>query len=647
MSSHPSNLDNEPNPAAQEFLKTAYSHADAIYAVPQPAAWDIQLDGSTYPRRFTKYQYLPLTHPHEVRLIKLYHASLSTAKFNGNALPQCEIFHADLRTNPVYETISYAWGPLHETETVYVNLDSCLEITRNLWSALDVFRHKSRPMVLWADQICIDQHNLAERRRQVALMQMIYSQARNTVIWLGQPDRTGALAFDFIEKVSELKVDQKTIWQIGIDIVRFSEEIVLAQQPELKAFINRERAGLRALSKLLRRPWFARMWCFQEVVVSKKLLYFCGMSGCTSTQLHKAVGLCYEEPLPPIGWSSTSESLTSRSRHLTGKSDELLELLRRTSFCLCTDPRDKIYAVLNVQSRRNPIDIPADYTRTIRDVYIDATRQIITRTRSLSIFVLRRENVKSLIPGLPSWVPDFAAVGAAFPVEHATRSSFRAAKNRPYIAHGPEIQGQLYVRGMVVDQVVGLVFESLFTSLHDDAFAIDSLYPTMLGILQGRIGGGRSRSGAKVDIAANTDLDPVAEKLIRTLTCDLGGRWDRKNQSTIDNVEIKAITTVLQPSASHLPPTNNPWLPRFRSETRRCTSRSWLSLSKHTIALGPRTARSGDLVVILNGSNLPCVVRRRENGHYFELAGQCFVDGIMYGEGVTWAEEEAEAFWLV
>ena len=636
MESQPGNPDIDPNPAAQEFLRNAYSHADAIYAVPQPAAWDIQLDGSSAPRRFVKYQYRPLAHPYEVRLIKLYHVSRSTARFNGNALPQCEIFHADLRTNPQYETISYAWGPLHETETVYINDDSCLEITRNLWTALDVFRHKTRPMVLWADQICIDQHNLRERRRQVALMQMIYSQARNTVIWLGQPDGTGDLAFDFIEKVSELKIDQKTLWQIGIDIVRSGEEVVLAQHKDLKRFINRERPGLRALSKLLRRPWFARMWCFQEVVVSKNLLYFCGISGCTSKQLHKAVGLCYEEPLPPIGWSSTSESLESRARHRQGQSEELFDLLRRTSVCLCTDPRDKIYAVLNVQNKRNPIDISADYTRTIRDVYIDTTRQIINRTRSLEIFVLRRENVRSEIPGLPTWVPDFAAVGAPFPVEHNPRSSFCASAHRPYIAHGPEILGQLYVRGKVVDRVKGIVFESSSTSLHDDAFAIDTLYPTMLEILRGQMGSVRGQ---------DLPQDSVAEKLVRTLTADLGGRWDRKQQNTVDDVEIKLIMEALQTPRASRGVVINPWLQRFRSETRRCTSRSWLSLETHTIALGPKTARMGDFVVILNGSRVPCVVR--EKGRFFELVGQCYVDGMMYGEVCTWEDEHADMFFLV
>lgn len=635
MDSQPGTQDIEPNPAAQEFLRNAYSHADSIYAVPQPRQWDINLDGQSSPRRFVKYEYWPLAHHNEVRLIRLYHASKSTVKFKGNALPQCEVFHADLRTKPQYETISYAWGPLHETETVFINNDSCLEITRNLWSALDAFRHKSEPMVLWADQICIDQHNLLERRRQVALMQIIYSQARNTVIWLGQPDAIGALAFDFIEKVSKLNIDQKTIWQIGIDIVRFSEAVILAQHQELKTFIERERRGLRALSKLLRRPWFARMWCFQEVVVSKKLLYFCGMFGCTSKQLHKAVGLCYEEPLPPIGWSSTSEALKSRERHLLGQSDELLELLRRTSYCLCTDPRDKIYAVLNVQSRRNSVDIAADYTRTIRDVYIDTTRQIINKTRSLAIFILRRENVKSDIPGLPSWVPDFAAVGAPFPVEHHARSSFCASAHRPYIAHGPEVVGQLYVRGKIVDRVTGLVFESLYTSLHDDAFAIDSLYPTMLELLRARMGD---------ETVQGSHTNSAAEKLIRTLTVDLGGRWDRKQQAMVDDVEINMIIEALQAQRSNHGGLNAS-LQLFRSETRRCTSRSGLSLQNHTIALGPKSARPGDFVVVLNGSAVPCIIRSK--GHYFELVGQCYVDGMMYGELCSWQDEHADTFFLV
>jgi hypothetical protein len=102
---------------------------------------------------------------------------------------------------------------------------------------------------------------------------------------------------------------------------------------------------------------------------------------------------------------------------------------------------------------------------------------------------------------------------------------------------------------------------------------------------------------------------------------------------------------VLQAGAHKQQP--DPWLLRMRSEAMRCTSRSWLALQTQVLALGPRVARAGDLIVVLNGSSLPCMVREKGRGGYFELVGQCYVDGVMYGEGVDWGEEESETFWLV
>lgn len=635
MNPQPLSQDGEHNPAAQEFLRNAYSHADSIYAVPQPEVWSFQIDGQTLPKTFLKYHYQPLQSSTQVRLIRLTHASKCTVKIGNNPMPECEVFLADINDRPPYETISYAWGALHDTMPIFIDQHFCLEITKNLWTAIDVFRHRSKPMILWADQVCIDQHNLQERRRQVALMQRIYSQARHTIIWLGSVDSVSARAFEFIEKVAELSIDQPTIWDIGLRIAQFGEEVVLAQNHRLRDFIVRERPGLRALSQLLKRPWFSRMWCFQEVVMSRSLLYFCGPSCCSWKDLYKAVGFCCEEPLPPIGWSSTGEALKSREEHLAGRADNMLELLRRTSYCLSTDPRDKIYAVLNVQSRHNAIEISADYTRTIKDVYVDTTTQIIHQTRSLAIFMLRRENMKSEIPGLPTFVPDFSAIGTPIPVEHHGHSSFRASAHRPYISHGPQTLGQLNTRGKVVNRVVGLVFDALHTNLNDDAFAIDRLYPTMLGILRGRMGARNQQ---------NSSIDPAAERLIRTLTADLGGTWDRKNLASVDHVQISSIIDALQLPRSHQG-VLSPWIQRFRAESRRCTSRSCLRLEKNAIALGPKSARPGDVIAIINGSTTPLIIRQK--GHYYELVGQCYVDGMMYGEMCNWVDTEADTFFLV
>lgn len=40
--------------------------------------------------------------------------------------------------------------------------------------------------MLWADAICIDQGNLDERKRQVGLMDYIYTRASTVLIWLGR-----------------------------------------------------------------------------------------------------------------------------------------------------------------------------------------------------------------------------------------------------------------------------------------------------------------------------------------------------------------------------------------------------------------------------------------------------------------------------
>ena len=47
-----------------------------------------------------------------------------------------------------------------------------------------------------------------------------------------------------------------------------------------------------------------------------------------------------------------------------------------------------------------------DYTRTVRDVYIDAARFILEAEGDLHLLSLKES--RSDVEGLPSWVPDFS-----------------------------------------------------------------------------------------------------------------------------------------------------------------------------------------------------------------------------------------------
>jgi hypothetical protein len=85
--------------------------------------------------------------------------------------------------------ISYCTGDPKEVETIIVNgltfnvfarLGHALRQARHFWKA----RHHSEELVLWADQVCINQSNTKERAHQVNFMGDIYSNAREVLISL-------------------------------------------------------------------------------------------------------------------------------------------------------------------------------------------------------------------------------------------------------------------------------------------------------------------------------------------------------------------------------------------------------------------------------------------------------------------------------
>ncbi|KAF8846684.1 hypothetical protein BDZ45DRAFT_541143, partial [Acephala macrosclerotiorum] len=58
------------------------------------------------------------------------------------------------------------------------------DITGSLLAALKAFRRTQWKM-LWVDQVCINQADMAERSSQVSLMELIYSHALRVFIYLG------------------------------------------------------------------------------------------------------------------------------------------------------------------------------------------------------------------------------------------------------------------------------------------------------------------------------------------------------------------------------------------------------------------------------------------------------------------------------
>ncbi len=90
----------------------------------------------------------------------------------------------DINDTPPFYAISYVWHSPELVVPVTCNHKK-LMITNSLGSTLEKLVPWSRGTYLWADGICINQGNIAERNHQVTLMGNIYGRASKVLAHLG------------------------------------------------------------------------------------------------------------------------------------------------------------------------------------------------------------------------------------------------------------------------------------------------------------------------------------------------------------------------------------------------------------------------------------------------------------------------------
>ena len=99
--------------------------------------------------------------------------------------------------------------------------------------------------------------------------------------------------------------------------------------------------------------------------------------------------------------------------HTQPMKHSLVSMVQQCSHRLCSDPRDAIYALLNLSL---PIDIEPDYERPVEHLYMMATKTLINCEQNLNIFSTPCALVQSEKYGclpyieLPTWVPHFESI---------------------------------------------------------------------------------------------------------------------------------------------------------------------------------------------------------------------------------------------
>jgi hypothetical protein len=325
-----------------------------------------------------RYTYQPLDSAKgEIRLFRLLPGSFSDDI-------EIDIFHARSRFReeghkrsksrkliPLYEALSYVWGSEAEPSFVTVRRSSrhspcCLSVTQNLAEALKYLRKENEDRILWVDAICINQQDLAERGVQVGRMGNIYKNATHVDVWLGpeRDDSEAAIGLIHLINVDLIPAgpEERAQWGEGaITVLPGSETArIFADPDEIYPKIV-------ALKMLCRRTWFTRLWIYQEFHLSKAAVAFVGRRTFNIQDLQKVIRFLYSRPggeyktatihrvrniLKPISWRVRPSDITWS--------------LKRS---LCSDERDRVYAILGLLSDEYRTEIVPDYSKSIQEVY--------------------------------------------------------------------------------------------------------------------------------------------------------------------------------------------------------------------------------------------------------------------------------------
>jgi hypothetical protein len=340
-----------------------------------------------------------------VRLLRLLPGHL------GDPL-RCKLLRTVLVSSAPYEALSYTWGSTAERVPIKVNNIETL-VTRNLERALQNLRHEERPRLLWIDALCINQHDPAERSRQVQEMGNIYSFAERVLVWLDCPFRYQDPIIDVVRarrtsNRSVKSVDAKS----SIDCCTFRCEY------------GPSSVAIRALTSLLALPWFTRVWVVQEasrarkdpviLIGYQKELKLSDLAAAVRASIQGSelkhsnlwtlVKIRDRTRTPPrLREDVTEDPTPERARRHLG--EDLLYLLESTRHFQSTDPRDKIFALWTLVRGTSDHRFKPDYAMSMQQVYTAVTSEIVEGLGTLDVLTRRwgRPTVN-----LPTWVPDYS-----------------------------------------------------------------------------------------------------------------------------------------------------------------------------------------------------------------------------------------------
>lgn len=571
---------------------------------------------------------------HEIRTLVIHRGDFSSPI-------SCSLSVVSLDSHPVFDALSYVWGKSFVRHRIKIN-GAPLFITTNLYTVLNRLRRAQTTLTLWIDAICINQNDIDERNQQVPLMCRIYSQALIVIIWLGDADHETEMALNFLERLARLGAN---VWQLPPD----ARERACA-----RAGINTANKEWDAFERLLERPWFNRVWVWQELALAKRTwsplikvgefsVHWIYLAGVTNY-----IPLCeWERFLSTAIWSRVNSMEKARGSLGTEEPMSMVKALSYTRYCDATDPRDKVFALYGL-AKDGPQAIEVDYRKSIRAVFTDVSKYLIENARDLVLLSM----VQDANPdhNLPSWVPDWSLffhadlLSVLDDQEPQNNERFKAAIGaRIRVQFDKENSDVLIVSGFGIGTIKGLGGLQQNATIEQWAGKSDAEKMSghsVLGINQ------VCSEWFGMVLSIEDGLYPATgESYMRAFARTIIADRDALQRRAAPNL-YGALEELLlyYEQTDQFTPELRAFAPRKVTEYKNAIAasaghRRFFVDDGGLIGLAPSGALEDDTVALFLGAQVPFVIRERGDGKY-QLIGECYVHGIMDGELIKVADDE-------
>lgn len=552
---------------------------------------------------------------------------------------QALLNHIPCSNAGTYQALSYVWGTDKRDEEL-LTPDGAIPITSSLYRALQAIRQSDTPIMIWADAVCINQGDNEEKARQIRLMPQIFQACECAYAFLieGGPSIDQALemlmqvrAKAVLEESAQSKDDDDSSdkgWPQGLPYIPWSwagNRIPPLHSPIWKA-----------IKSLFSLPYFRRAWIVQEVVAAPKLKIVCGKWLIDWKDFHAALEIVDREVQiaehedQALGLRSTWEPFVKLATQREWESRQyrwsLLMLLEHFRYTQATHARDRLFALVGLASDGNEKDFEPNYDDAFPSIVLTFAKAFIRQGRAIQL--LYRAGLSSQTPTFhpkfPSWIPDWTSPRpTGLHDSQDTDLNFAASGPKaPAIKLGPA-DDELTVEGYELDVIVSMSTAANHEASWGAYFAeIDDLLEK--SVLSDTMGA-REDLKWKVPIAAA----PFARMAG-------GGTMDMRRSYEAFRAHLS------RGSNSRTSYEKNVW--KSYVACLRGTLEGWrfVVTKRGFVGVVPGGSQVGDAIVVVKGGCVPFVVRwSEEREGKRRLVGECYVHGVMKGEGI-WLPGVAE-----